>query len=347
MASYETRNGKVRAVVSTPRGKVTQTFADTREGRAEAEAWAAALELRKAKGGQVAAGGMTVRDFWPVWSGLREDPVTAAKDLSRWSNHVEPAWGHVPLRRITPQALDTWVAELKRGSGLAPATIKAVLYVLSSMLDLAARRGAVEGNPVRLMTVKIKVPASEWRVLDRAELALVIKSSAEHYQPLWTTLGDTGLRWGEAAGLPVKYVRSGSLWVQHTLRRDLSVKQMPKSGTGRSVPYGKRVAEALAPLLEGKRGNELVFSTPAGEPMDYHNVRKRVWVPAVTASGIAEPLPRIHDLRHSAATYLGGNGMPPHELRDVLGHGDLRTLSRYLHSGSPTEDRMRKLLDDA
>ncbi|MFP5262963.1 MAG: tyrosine-type recombinase/integrase [Blastocatellia bacterium] len=42
---------------------------------------------------------------------------------------------------------------------------------------------------------------------------------------------------------------------------------------------------------------------------------------------------RFHDLRHTAASWLGMQGTDIHAVAQLLGHKDLRMAARYQHSG--------------
>lgn len=50
---------------------------------------------------------------------------------------------------------------------------------------------------------------------------------------------------------------------------------------------------------------------------------------------------RLYDLRHTFATRLAATGIPLITLGKILGHSDLRTLTRYVH---PTEDDVRRAM---
>jgi site-specific recombinase XerD len=66
------------------------------------------------------------------------------------------------------------------------------------------------------------------------------------------------------------------------------------------------------------------------------------WQAARTAVG--RPDVRLHDLRHSFASWLvkGGASMPT--VRDLLGHSSLAVTSRYAHLSRPDLKRaVRKL----
>jgi integrase len=68
----------------------------------------------------------------------------------------------------------------------------------------------------------------------------------------------------------------------------------------RRVPLRARVVEALLEAAPPTRG--LVFPAQRGGYIDLHNSRSRVRISAMRALDF-EPRPRIHDLRHTYATF--------------------------------------------
>lgn len=55
----------------------------------------------------------------------------------------------------------------------------------------------------------------------------------------------------------------------------------------------------------------------------------RSWDTARTRAQLPEL--RIHDLRHSFASFLVNAGRSLYEVQEILGHSDIRTTSRYAH----------------
>lgn len=53
---------------------------------------------------------------------------------------------------------------------------------------------------------------------------------------------------------------------------------------------------------------------------------------------------RIHDLRHTCATWLVSNGVPLTEVRDLLGHSTVRMTESYAHLAPENiRDAVKKL----
>jgi integrase len=76
-------------------------------------------------------------------------------------------------------------------------------------------------------------------------------------------------------------------------------------------------------------GPTLVFQRSGGGPWDPSKLKSAFRL-AKRISGVREEL-RIHDLRHTAASWMTLAGESEQKVRDVLGHTDVRTTARYAH----------------
>jgi integrase len=147
-----------------------------------------------------------------------------------------------------------------------------------------------------------------------------------------------GLRWGEVAGLRVGRVD----FLRHTVTvatqrtrgtRGSMIEQDPKSRRGRrtlAVPDWLMfmLANHLSDrALTGENPDALVFVSSEGAPLHYSNWRRRVWLPAVEAAGF--PGLHFHDLRHTAATALVGEGVDIKTAQTRLGHSEQVMLRIY------------------
>jgi site-specific recombinase XerD len=61
---------------------------------------------------------------------------------------------------------------------------------------------------------------------------------------------------------------------------------------------------------------------------------KRAWQTARKATGLTNL--RIHDLRHSAASFMINSGMDLFAVGKVLGHADYKSTMRYSHLANET-----------
>jgi integrase len=145
----------------------------------------------------------------------------------------------------------------------------------------------------------------------------------------------SGMRLGEIVALRWRYVHfladlSGAvLDVERAV--SAGVEKEPKGRRGRQVPIPRPGAEALARLGqrdEFTRPDDYVFCNRFGERLDPSAIRRR-YKRAARAAGL-RPV-KLHGLRHAAGSVLART-LPLVTVRDVLGHAELRTTNRYLHS---------------
>jgi integrase len=93
---------------------------------------------------------------------------------------------------------------------------------------------------------------------------------------------------------------------------------------------------------------DLVFATPLGRPLDATAVSKAFHF-LLDRAGLAQR--RFHDLRHSCATLLLVQGVPPRVVIDVLGHSQISmTMNTYPHVipelRRTAADKMDDLIND-
>jgi integrase len=155
-----------------------------------------------------------------------------------------------------------------------------------------------------------------------------------------------GLRQGEALGLwwedvdlPARVLR-----VRRALQRQrgggLVFTAPITARSRRTVPLPAQLVHALEDHKEQQdkeraaagslwRGSLCVFTTPVGTPVDPRN-DYREFKKLLGRAGL--PSVRLHDLRHTAASLLVAQGVPPRVVMEILGHSQIAlTMNTYSH----------------
>ena len=103
------------------------------------------------------------------------------------------------------------------------------------------------------------------------------------------------------------------------------------------------VAEALARLRsDTARDDDLVFPSILGRKLDPDALSSRFR--AARDAAELRPL-RLHDLRHTFGSLAVDGGASIVQVQEWMGHSDIKTTMRYLHTKSRTQDA--ELLDTA
>jgi integrase len=91
----------------------------------------------------------------------------------------------------------------------------------------------------------------------------------------------------------------------------------------------------------------LVFPNETGRPLNPSNLRNRSFKRIKARSGVREDL-RFHDLRHTCATLLVGEGVNPKVVSEMLGHASITiTLNTYSHVLPDMQDRAAEPMEAA
>lgn len=234
-----------------------------------------------------------------------------------------------PIPLVTRSHVTTLVNKLE-ADGLSAKTIKNVIHMLSSAMGLAVDEGVIARNPCRRVRLpKPGIDGNEPRFLKPHEFARLLTEIPDHYKPLVLFLVGTGTRWSEATALQPKNVD-----LEHgTVRIDRAWKWQgkgagwkvgpPKSPKSRRTVNAAVIAlKAIVPLLNG----EYVFTTPTGKVVRHNNFYNRIWLPAVERAGLVGV--RVHDCRHSHASWLISDGQSLEAVQDQLGHESILTTRK-------------------
>lgn len=119
-------------------------------------------------------------------------------------------------------------------------------------------------------------------------------------------------------------------WSNVDLERQLLL--LPDSKTGRKVVVLSPEATALLRSLP-RVGRYVVASTSAGQPDELPRADiKKPWA-AITRHAELKGL-RIHDLRHSFASFAAARGVSLQAIGALLGHASIQSTARYAHLAS-------------
>lgn len=163
------------------------------------------------------------------------------------------------------------------------------------------------------------------KVLTRAEWMLIRDALTPGVpRDFCTVLITTGLRFGEATALQVGDVNldMNELRVRRAWKAGGELGPPKSQRSRRTVDFGPRTADALAPHVKDKQSTDWVFTAPRGGPLRASNFTHREWFPALDRAQVAglTRRPRLHDLRHSAVSYMLMAGVPIFEVSRRVGH---------------------------
>ena len=119
--------------------------------KADAKTWLAAADADRARGLWVdpRGGALPFRDWAETWFATRTvRPTTSAGDHGRYNNHLQPAFGDLPLKDLTPMRIRTFVSELS--GRRAPGARHGAARARAAVHDAArrGRGGSVADEPV-------------------------------------------------------------------------------------------------------------------------------------------------------------------------------------------------------
>lgn len=252
-----------------------------------------------------------------------------------------PRFGALPVDAITRDAVKRWIGDqaktlTRRQTPTSAKTIANAHGLLSHVMTAAVEDGHRADNPCR----GVRLPEGqreEMCFLTESEFATLLQHIPDYWKPLVVTLAGTGMRWGEVTALQwgdfdldasIPIVRVTRAWKRSGGGgRELGPPKTKRSR--RTIDLPPEVVDILRPM-RGKP-DDLVFTGPQGGAVHHQAFHPRVWLRAVKAADLGKR-PRIHDLRHSAASWMVADNVPLPLVQQQLGHESIQTtVDVYWH----------------
>lgn len=244
------------------------------------------------------------------------------------------------LRRATVQRYIT----LRQAAGVSSATINRELDDLSAAINWYNFLHELN-LPNALIGMSLPVPEGRTRWITRGEAQRMIivaqAMAARPHLPAFIQLAlHTGCRRNELLKLRLQRVRIGEGLI--TLESSDT-----KTKKHRVIPLNAPALHALDTMATWRAEHcptsPWVFPSPRDPSKPLTTIQKGFR--SVCAKANIEDF-RIHDLRHTCASWLVMAGVPLLVIRDLLGHSSIEMTERYAHlAPNQVYDAMRRLED--
>lgn len=280
-------------------------------------------------------------------------PSTLVNYNEQLKYNILPYLGSFKLSELNEKVLQNYINRLHNERNLAPKTIRTAYGMVSEVLKKAARKNAFD---ISILT-EINIP-KESRVIrawEKEDIATflnarnLILNLTRHYIGFELQI-QTALRIGEVLGLRwsdidferrvlsvkqtlAKIDQSGNYGLVNEVKTNSSFRQvlLQKSLCENLKVHREKIMKEKQILGEKYNDNDLVICTSAGNWVHPNNYRRSF---RVTRDYLKLPKLRVHDLRHTHATFLiGVLQINPKIVQERLGHANVKTtIGTYSHA---------------
>ena len=281
----------------------------------------------------------TFDDMMHTFISAKQDQWRSLERVGIACKRLQPHFTGMMAERIRRADVARYI-QLRKDVGVSGSTINRELDLLSAAFNYAAN--TMEWN-VRNPTVgmSLKEPQGRLRWITREEAdRLILEASKEerkspHLADFIRLALNTGCRKGELLGLSWDCVNFETAQIRL---------EQTKNGKRRFVPISAVAREAL----ENRAAFRAKFC-PSSPWVFAHRNGVRVqflqngFESACKRAGINDF--RVHDLRHTCASWLVSAGVPLLEVKELLGHSSIEMTERYAHLSPDNLGRVAKTLD--
>jgi integrase len=344
-----------------PDGKPRRHFETVRGRKGDAQKRLNELLVSLEKGIYTPPGRLTVAEHLKNWLEGYVKTNCSQRTLDGYLSiiecHLIPALGHVQLKHLNPQAIQSYYG--KACEKLSARTVAKHHRLLSQALKYAVRQGYLGRNPCELVDPP-SWKARPMRTLTPSEVEALFDMLKDNpIYPATYTAVSTGLRQAELLGLRWRDIDLDllAISVSQVLYKRRGVCQIKEPKTAHSRRRVSMTPKLAVFLREYKAECESLY-WQLGQPLSldslvFGNVEKPL-DPSALSHEFARVAKlaglegvRFHDLRHTFASLMLLRGAKPKVISEALGHVSVAfTMDTYSHIIEGMQEDAMALLDE-
>lgn len=310
---------------------------------------------------------VTLKDWLLRWLTDSKKSRIKIKTYERYESHINlniiPYIGDMPLEDIDLGKLDWLLNHLldhggKDQNGIAPHSVNAVRTILRASFKAAKAHKLITDSPAEDLE-PVREEKSSFPVLTHEQAKKLITAALASSKHTWIIIVmalATGMRIGEIFGLQWcdLDLDKKQLCIHHTVVTTKNGTLIQGSGKNtyakRVIPLPDYAIHAIKRYRQwidaaSKRygykysTSEWFLSNPEGTPRSPNSFTSHEFKPLLKSVGIPEEF-RVHDLRHTHATWLLEKDVNIKVVSERLGHASVRiTLETYSHVLKTMQDK--------
>ncbi len=283
----------------------------------------------------------TFDDMMLAFITAKRDEWRAADRMAIACRRLQPHFTGLAVERIRRADVAKYI-QARKGDGVSGSTINRELDLLSAAFNYA--RNTLEWNvqnPVTGMSLKEPEGRLRWITREEAEKLILEASKEVHKSPHLADFIRLALNTG---------CRKNELLKLSWDRVDLAAGHIrlegenTKNGKRRIVPLSAVARSSLERRAQFRAEHcpksPWVFAHKNGERVQF---MQNGFESACTRAGISDF--RVHDMRHTCASWLVSAGVPLIEVKALLGHSSIEMTERYAHLAPENLGRVALTLD--
>ena len=324
---------------------------------------------------------LTLSAWLDEWLVIKKPTVkynTYKQYRSNIENHIKPELGNTKLKDLNQTNVQLFISSLSRQDPVtgepkvSAKTVKNIHGILKGSLGMAVKHKLIRENPA----IDIELPRIEKKemiVLTKEEFLRFREAiKGDEYEKLFLLIAYTGMRHGEALGLTWDCIdiENGIIEINGQLDQteagewtvvETKTEKKRKACVGEDgIEILKRIDSEQrknrlksGSLWQGwkdinERGKAFIFTHETGEHFSERTVLKHFKAALQKADLPEEKLDmRVHDLRHTNASFCLQNGLSIKYVQKALGHSEASfTLNTYGHITEEVQREAAKKMND-